>query len=230
MIMVVEQPAQQILLTAYHLSPGSPAAQGHLWCLSEELFSEVGKSADHKNELATLLPGPQGHQQALVALTNLPRNPHPHPQPTSLQVYLSSGLSIQSWPKLCHGWSYAQPFLLMSKLTGWSSWMDLILFMVKPCLLGGHIVNLLPHPTWDHGQSLSRPCLGAVGLHPITEGTPHPGLTLDSHLITPRGEPRFCCSLTPIVPHNKRDKQKQSCSKNNSLKVCEEHIDFLTRK
>lgn len=77
-------------------------------------------------------------------------------------------------------------------------------FMVKPCLLGGCILNLLPHPTWDQNQSLSQAYVGAVGLHPITEGTPHPGLTLTCLLITPYGETQSCCSLTPVFPHVKR--------------------------
>lgn len=34
---------------------------------------EVGKLVDHKNELASLLPGPWGHQEISIALTYLPR-------------------------------------------------------------------------------------------------------------------------------------------------------------
>lgn len=79
-------------------------------------------------------------------------------------------------------------------------------FIVRPCFLAGYILSLLSHPTWDLSESLSPPCLGDVGLHPITEGTAHPGVTLDSHLIPPPGEPHSCCSPTPIFPHVKRKK------------------------
>lgn len=79
MIMVEEQLAQQILRIAYHLSLGSFAVQDHLWCLSQEFFSEADKSVDRENVLAALLSGPCRHQETLAALTSLPRNPHPHP-------------------------------------------------------------------------------------------------------------------------------------------------------
>lgn len=106
-------------------------------------------------------------------------------------------------------------------------------FIVRPCFLAGYILNLLPHPTWDHGECLSPPCLGDVGLHPITEGTAHPGVTLNSHLIPPRGDLHSCCSPTPIFPRVKRKKginRSKDAVKNNSFKVCKEHIDFLPRK
>lgn len=47
--------------------------------------SGVGKLVDHKNELASLLPGPWGNKEISTALTNLPR-----------VAPLSPGLSLPS--------------------------------------------------------------------------------------------------------------------------------------
>lgn len=171
-------------------------------CLSEK----VGKSGDHKNDLTTLLPGPWGHQQALVALNDLPRIPHSHTQSTNLQAYLSSGLGTQSWPRLCHGWPYAQPFLLMSRFTGWPSWMDVISFLWLSLVFR---VDIFPNCYLTLLGTMARTCHNPAWV-PIIEGAPHPGLTLDSQLIAPHGEPCSYCSLTPVFPHvtRKRDKEK----------------------
>lgn len=153
------------------------------------------KSADHKNELATLLSGPWGYQETSVALTSPASNPQPHPSIDKPRFLFKLGLgsyalrgptpSLFSWcqslPSGFLGWT-SRSFLWLVLSSGWAQSQLIILPYLGPW----------PEPVIT--------LLGCLGLHHICEGTPYTGLTLDSHLIPPMRQPHLLLLPDTYIP------------------------------